>query len=153
VLEMKSEPKKSCPRCNSRNITKSGTQNRLKGVVQRYRCGTCGTSFSNDGYYRGKHQLSLLQYAAILYREGLSYEKIQARVKKEFGLYISRQTVGDWMKLLHIATRVLSSGNQKEKIKRGLIEIGVTTVVRQADSFHPSRFIILDSFQATEVLA
>lgn len=121
-----------------------------KGVVQRYQCKMCGTSFSNDGYYRGKHQLSLLQYAGVLYHEGLSYEKIQSRLKKEFDIYISRKTVGDWMKLLKIKPRSLSSGNQKDKLIRGLVEIGVTTIVRQADSFHPSRFIVLDNYQVTE---
>lgn len=148
---MKGELKKSCPRCSSTDITKGGKHYFLKGVVQRYRCKTCGTSFSNDGYYKGKHALSLVQYAGVLYREGLSYEKIQAKLKKEFGIYISRKTVGDWLKLLHIQPRPRGNGDQRARITRNLIEIGVTTVVRQADSFHPSRFIILDNFQITEL--
>ncbi len=130
---------------------KGGKHSCKKGIVQRFQCKKCGTSFSNDGYYKGKHALSLVQYAGILYHEGLSYEKIQAKLKKEFNIYISRKTVGDWMKLLNIEPRKLSSGNQKEKVNRGLIEIGVTTVIRHADSFHPSSFIILDNSQVTEV--
>ena len=148
---MKSELKRSCPRCSSTDIVKGGKHYLAKGTVQRYQCKSCGTSFSNDGYYRGKHALSLVQYVGVLYREGLSYEKIQAKLKKEFGIYISRKTVGDWLKLLHIQPRSLSCGNQKERLNRSLIEIGFTTVVRQADSFHPSRFIILDNYQVTEI--
>lgn len=108
----------------------------------------CGTSFSNHGYYKGKHAISLVQYAAVLYHERYSYEKIQSRLKAEFGLYISRPTIGNWMKHLKIQPRQKSSGNQKDKLVRELIEIGNITTVRCADSFHPEKFLVLDNFVA-----
>ncbi len=146
VLETKNEQKKYCPRCKSDQIVKSGKHYVSKGIVQRYRCKTCGTSFSNDGYYRGKHPISLVQYAAVLYREGYSYEKVQSRLKAEFKQEVSCTTIGAWMKMLHAEPRMKSSGNQKEKIVRDLIEIGVVTTIRYSDSWHPEKFLVLDNF-------
>jgi transposase-like protein len=140
------QDKKLCPRCKSPEVVKSGKHKNQKGVTQRYQCKECGTSFSNDGYYRGKHNISLVQYAAVLYREGYSYEKIQIILKEEFGVPISRVTIGDWIKMLQVQPRRRSSGNQKEKIVRDLVEIGVMTTVKFADSFHPTKFYMLDNF-------
>jgi transposase-like protein len=145
-LQPKNYPK--CPRCGSDNTIKSGMRYNKKGVSKRYLCKICGTSFCNEGYYRGKHAISLVQYAVVLYREGYSYEKIQSRLKAEFGIYISRKTVGDWMKMMHVQPRTKSSGDQKNKIVRELIEIGVITTVRYASSFHPEKFLIIDNFVA-----
>lgn len=143
---MSVEQKKSCPRCKSDRIVKSGKHIRLKGVVQRYRCKMCGTSFSNDGYYRGKHQIALVQYAAVLYGQGLSYEKIQCKLRKEFDVKISRKSIGDWVTMLGLKPRNQSCGNQKSKVFREIVEVGLVTFVRVVDSFHPEKLLILDNF-------
>jgi len=147
-LETKNELKKSCPRCNSDQIVKSGKRLRKLGIIQRWRCKICGTSFSNAGYYRGKHELSLVQYAAILYREGYSGEKIESRIKEEFCVTVSRQTILRWVKMLNVQPRIKSSGDQKNKGVRDLIEIGVVTTIRYSDSFHPEKFLMMDNFVA-----
>lgn len=143
-LQPKNYPK--CPRCGSDNTVKSGKHYNKKGVSQRYDCKICGTSFSNEGYYRGKHALSLVQYAGVLYREGYSLRKIQACLDAEFGISVSHVAIGDWMRMLRVEPRRKSSGNQKEKIVRDLVEIGVVTTVRYSDSFHPEKFLVLDNF-------
>jgi len=149
VLETRNEQKKYCPRCRSDQIVKSGKHTRQKGVVQRYQCKLCGTSFSNDGYYRGKHQLSLLQYVGVLYQQGLSDEKIEARLKEELGIDVSRNSIMAWVKRLGIEPRKQSCGDMKNKKVRELVELGVVTVVRYADAFHSERFVVLDNFVDT----
>lgn len=147
-METQNELKKSCPRCSSDQVVKSGKRMRQQGIVQRFRCKICGTSFCNAGYYRGKHAISLVQYAAVIYREGFSLAKTQARLKTEFGVSVSHTTIMNWIKRLHVQPRLKSSGNQKEKIVRDLIEIGVVTTVRYSDSWHHGKFLILDNFVA-----
>ena len=142
---MNVEQKRYCPRCKSDRIVKGGKHVRLKGVVQRYRCNDCGTSFSNDGYYRGKHQIALVQYAAVLYGQGLSYEKIQDRIRKEFNMKISRTSISDWVTMLRLKPRNQSCGNQKSKVFREIVEVGLVTFVRVADSFHPEKLLLLDN--------
>ena len=146
MLETKNEQKRFCPRCNSDQVVKSGLHHHANGVTQRYGCKTCGTTFSHDGYYRGKHPISLIQYAAVLYREGFSYAKIQSCLHDEFNQDVSPQTIGAWIKMLGVQPRLKSSGNQKNKIVRDLIEIGVITTIRFSDSRHPEKFLILDNF-------
>lgn len=141
-METISERKRYCPRCHSDQITKSGKNRCLKAVVQRYRCKLCGTSFSNDGYYKGKHALSLLQYARVLYQQGLSYEKIQTRLKRELDIDVSNVAIGSWITKLGIQPRK-TSGDQKNKIVRDLVEVGIVTTVRYADSAHPESFLVL----------
>lgn len=148
MLETISEQKRYCPRCKSDQVVKGGKHTCQKGVVQRYQCKLCGTSFSNDGYYRGKRQLALLQYVGVLYQQGLSDEKIMVRLKEELGITVSKTSIAAWVKRLGIQPRK-SSGNQKNKTFRDLVELGVVTVVRYADSFHPERFVVLDNFADT----
>ena len=113
--------------------------------MQRWQCKLCGTSFTNYGYFRGKHPLALLQYAGVLYQNGYSYEKIVAELKKQFGQKVCRTTIGKWMDHLQIKPRVKSSGDQKNKIVRDLIEVGFVTIVRFASSQVPEKFLVLDN--------
>jgi hypothetical protein len=124
---------------------KSGKHYNLKGVVQCWVCKLCGTSFSNDGYFRGKHQLALVQYASVLYQNGCSYEKIVDELKKGWGQTVSRVTIGKWMNMLGVVPRRQSSGDQKNKVVRDLIEVGVVTSIRFASSEIPQKFLVLDN--------
>jgi len=134
-----------CPRCGSNQIVKSGKHYNLNGIQQRWQCKLCGTSFCNEGYFRGKHPLSLLQYTVKLYQNGDSYEKIQKSIKKQFGINISRTTIGKWIQKFNIQPRQNSCGNQKQKLKRELVEIGILTTVRIATSETPEKFLVLDN--------
>lgn len=124
---------------------KSGKHQCQKGVVQRWRCKTCGTTFSNDGYFRGKHPIALVQYATALYQNGCSYEKVVDELVKRFGQKVSRTTIGKWMQMLGVKPRPLNSGDQKNKVIRELIEVGVVTTVRFASSEVPEKFIVVDN--------
>lgn len=134
-----------CPRCHSNEIVKAGKHQRQKGIVQRYRCKKCGTSFSNDGYYRGKHPINLVQYAIALYQSGLSMEKVQEALKTNLGAVISRTTILAWLQMLKVAPRGKNSGNQKQKRNRTHIEVGFVTTIRLADSAHPEKFVLLQN--------
>lgn len=135
----------TCPRCGSSQTTKSGKHYHQKGITQRYRCKICGTTFCHEGYFRGKHQLSLLQFAVGLYTQGLSYEKIQASIFKQLHVKISRTTIGRWIEKLGITPRAQSSGNQQCKLIRELVEVGVITSVRIATSQVPEKFLVLEN--------
>jgi transposase-like protein len=135
----------SCPRCGETQIVKAGKHYNQKGASQRYQCKKCGTSFCNEGYFRGKHQLSLLQYTVKLYQDGDSYEKIQKLIKEQFGISISRTTIGEWIRKLSIQPRRKSCGNQKQKLNRELVEIGILTTVRIATSQNPEKFYVLNN--------
>jgi transposase-like protein len=134
-----------CPRCGATKIVKSGKHYCQKGTVQRFECKICGTTFSNDGYFRGKHPLALLQFAASLYKNGSSYEKVQSKIDKQFNIKISRATIKKWIEKLGIVPRPKSSGDQKNKVIRELVEIGVLTIIRFADSQTPEKFYILEN--------
>ncbi len=142
-METISEQKRYCPRCSSLDIVKSGTHMHQRGRTQRYRCKQCGTSFITEGgYYRGRHPLSLLQYAGVLYQQGLSAHKIRERLERELGVKVSHVSIAEWVKKLGIQPRK-TSGDQKHKAFRDLVEVGVVTTVRYADSFRPERFMVL----------
>jgi transposase-like protein len=134
-----------CPRCKGLDLVKSGKHYDLKGIVQRYLCKTCGTTFCNDGYFRGRHQLSLLQYAVAQYQNGLSYEQIQAQIKDNFGIKISRTTIGEWLRHLGFKPRPKNSGDQKHKKNRELIQVGLILTVRFASSNVPEKFLVLEN--------
>jgi transposase-like protein len=122
-----------------------------KGFHQRWQCKLCGTTFCNEGYFRGKHPLALLQYASALYENGCSYEQIIDKIDGQFHQKVSRTTIGKWMKHLGVEPRLKSSGNQKDKIVRELLEIGVATTVRFASSEIPEKFLLLDNIVVKEV--
>lgn len=141
---MTEEQKRSCPRCESNELVKSGKHLRRRGVVQRYRCKICGTSFTNDGYFRGKHPISLVQYAVSLYVSGhLSCEKVRERLKEELGISVSSTTICNWLKVLKVEARERNSSCRKNAIVRDLLEIGIVTTLRYVDSKHPEKFMVL----------
>jgi len=125
-----------CPVCQSKNIIKSGKQYRQKGIRQRYQCKVCGSTFNNSGYFKGKHPLSLVQYAIALYQRGLSLEKVQAELKSSFNVKISRTSILKWLKKANIPRRDKGCGLQKKKVIRDLVEVGITTTIRFASSFN-----------------
>lgn len=133
-----------CPKCHSSQIVKSGKSYNLKGFVQRWQCKLCGTSFCNSGYFKGKHALALVQYAAVLYGQGLSYEKVAAKIEAQFKQKVSRTTIKNWIDMLHVQPRK-GSGNQRDKIVRELVEIGIVTMVRFASSEVPEKFLVFDN--------
>jgi len=140
-----------CPRCSSDQIMKAGKHYDLKGTVQRYKCKVCGTSFSNDGYFRGQHPLELLQYASVLYQNGCSCDKIVDKIEKQFHQKVSPPTIWRWMNKLGIKLRAKNSGDQKNKIVRDLIEVGIITTVRFASSEVTEKFLLLDNVVVKEV--
>jgi transposase-like protein len=135
----------SCPKCGESHIVKSGKHYCQKGIVQRYECKTCGTTFSNDGYFRGKHPLSLLQYANAIYENGLSLRQVQAKIKKTFGIQVTHVAIQKWLRVLGSQARPLNSGDQKNKIIREIVQIGILTTVRMSNSLNPEKFMVLQN--------
>jgi transposase-like protein len=139
-----------CPRCSSDQITKAGKHYDLKGTVQRHKCKVCGTSFSNDGYFHGRYALALLQYASVLYQNGRSCEKIAHKITEEFHQKVSGPTIWRWINKLEVKPRAKNSGDQKNKVVRDLIEVGIITTVRFASSEVPEKFLLLDNIVVKE---
>jgi transposase-like protein len=134
-----------CPRCGATKIIKSGKHYCPKGIVQRFQCKICGTTFSHDGYFRGKHPLALLQFAASLYKNGSSYEKVQSKIYNQFNIKISRTTIKKWIEKLGVVPRPQSSGDQKNTIIRELVEIGILTTIRVVNSKNPEKSHVLQN--------
>lgn len=141
--------KKTCPKCGCEKTVKSGVRYNKKGTSQRWECKACGTTFSHSGYFRGKHELALIQYAHALYKSGLSSRQVVEALAKNAHIYVTHVTVCRWLKMLgSIRPKNPHSYNPQdpEKIKiNSVTEISIMTVVSFADSKHPKKSILLEN--------
>lgn len=138
------EDKQICPLCGSRKIIKCGKRYSKHNIAQRYLCKICGTSFceSVHGYFKSKHPLYVKQFAIELYLNGMSLRKIQDKLQEDLGVEVSHVSILKWLNNVGIERRQ-TSGDQKNKIIRNLIEIGVSTIIRFSTSESPEKMIIL----------
>jgi len=146
IKEIPKKGKRICPVCDGEDVVKSGKK-RLKGgsTTQRYQCKRCGTTFSESrhGYFKSKFPLALKQYAIALYVEGLSLEKVKNKLWEDLSIKVSSQAIMRWLERAGVERRPRSSGDQKNKIVREHIKIGVTTLIRFVSSERPEKLLIL----------
>ena len=147
IIRELDEEKQVCPRCGSKEIVKSGKRYSKYNIAQRYGCKICGTTFceSVHGYFKSKYPLYVKQFAIEMYLNGLSLKRVQDKLQEDLGVEVSQVSIGNWLKQAGVDARPQSSGDQKNKIKRECIEIGVSTIVRFASSQSPEKLLILTS--------
>lgn len=134
-----------CPKCGSDKIVKSGKYRRRRGIVQRYRCNICGTSFCHDGYFRSRFPLEVVQYAVQLYIDGSSSEKISDDLKNKYGIVVSRTSICEWIRKAKVPLRSKSSGDQKHKTVREIVELGFLVSVSYVSSQQPRKLLVLQN--------
>jgi hypothetical protein len=85
-----------------------------------------------------------------LYQNGRSCEKIAHKITEEFHQKVSGPTIWRWINKLEVKPRAKNSGDQKNKVVRDLIEVGIITTVRFASSEVPEKFLLLDNIVVKE---
>ncbi len=137
--------KQICPLCGSRQINRSGKRHSRFSIAQRYECKICGTSFceSIHGYFKSKFPLYVKQFAIEMYLNGLSLRRVQDKIQEDLGIEVSHQSVRSWLDNAGLDRRPQASGDQKNRINRDLIEIGISTIIRFSSSISPEKMIII----------
>ena len=75
----------------------------------------------------------------------MALRNVQEKLQEDLGIEVSHTSIGNWLEQAGVGRRPQSSGDQKNKIKRECIEIGVSTIVRFASSQSPEKLLILTS--------
>ena len=88
----------SCVFCNSDNIKKFGIRKNKSGDIQRFKCDSCGKTFSlNIGFEKMKHNPQAITTAMQLYFSGESLRNTQKSLRL-LGVDVSHKTVFMWIK-------------------------------------------------------
>jgi len=112
----------ACPRCESENTkTFVVSQNKYK-KVQRYYCRTCGTTFSEQKWWKHVYPTPVIETAIALYKKGLSLHKVILTLEAKFGLKPSRWTVNKWLRKANVPRRRRYSGYRKVKLRKTVRE-------------------------------
>ena len=93
----------NCPKCRSRNKTKNG----MHRGKQRYKCKSCGCSYTRS-YGRGYHP-KIREKAIAYYLEGCGFRRIERM------LGMSYNSVINWVKQASKAVQKISEKYQMEE--------------------------------------
>jgi len=86
-----------CPICGSRSIARHGDYKTKKGRVPRFRCKSCGKTFSKSSRLIAKYNPMLVEIVVDLYERGVSLREICSHLKKIYGIKISHRGVHKWV--------------------------------------------------------
>ncbi len=140
--------KPPCPLCNSFSTVKSGKHYNLHTITQKYKCKTCGTYFSNSGYFKAKFPLEVRQHAISLYSQGLSLQKVHEELIR-IGFSVSNVGICSWLQKMNVERRDKSCGNHKHRTTKEHIELGIITTIRFTSSWVPEKINILQNLVIT----
>ncbi len=90
----------TCPSCGaaSDRLDKSGIQRNKSGMVQRYRCRTCGYRFNDrQGFEKLRSNPTLILISVDLFFEGLSTRQIRNHLASFYACCVSHVTVYRWV--------------------------------------------------------
>lgn len=111
------EESRTCPSCNSPNITCRGMRHTQKGDVQRYSCVDCHHFFIIDkGFSKMKHNPTAITLSVDLYFKGISYRKICDHLKQFYELDIAPSTPMRWVQKY---LKLLGQYSEKYKVDVG----------------------------------
>lgn len=95
---MAKKEKVSCSGCGGIRIVKKGRRKNKFGQIQRYKCKSCGKSFSL-GKLKGRvYPAKVIMEAVSLFNKGFSMSEAVKRTRKRFKAKVSKSAVGFWIK-------------------------------------------------------
>lgn len=90
---------KTCPRCKSSSIIKSGFRRNNDKKIQRYECRDCGHRFiSNDGFEKMRSDPKIVTLSLDLYFKGISLRKIVDHLRQFHGVKVTHISVYKWIR-------------------------------------------------------
>lgn len=95
-----SEEKAKCPLCKENKVRKKGfRKTKHRGQQQRWFCNKCNKAFTVDnGFWKMKFNEKKIAQAIDTYFEGLSLRKVRRNFVKYSELYVSHQSVLNWIR-------------------------------------------------------
>ena len=95
---MAKKEKVTCPECTSARIVKKGRRKNKFGQVQRYKCKSCGRSFSFKELKGKVYPAKVIMEAVSLFNRGYSMSEAVKRTRKRFKAMVSKSAVDSWIK-------------------------------------------------------
>ena len=95
---MAKKEKVSCPECGSTRIVKKGRRQNKFGKIQRYKCKSCGKSFSLRELKGRVYPAKLIMEAVSLFNRGYSMSEAVKQTRKRFKAKVSKSAVDSWIK-------------------------------------------------------
>jgi putative transposase len=87
-----------CEKCRSSDVIQSGHRRNKSGAVRRFRCKTCGYSFSGkEGFHKRRSDPDVISKALDLYFRGTSLRQVAEHLAQAYGLPVSDTTVYRWV--------------------------------------------------------
>lgn len=92
--------KPCCVKCKSNNLRKKGFRTtKYRGKQQRWICNECNKSFTVDkGFWKMKFNEKKITQAIDTYYEGLSLRKVRRNFYKYADVFVSHQSVLNWIR-------------------------------------------------------
>jgi transposase-like protein len=89
----------TCPKCNSKQITRKGLLHHKEFAAQRFQCKNCNHKFSDKGESKGLkgNPLSVIA-VADLYFKGLSLRAIEHHMNSIYSMNLSYPTIHRWIR-------------------------------------------------------
>lgn len=87
-----------CSHCKSKNIIKFGTRKFKKGKVQKYKCKSCGKTFSDKKIKYKSYKPRHIFNAISTYNLGYTLKETQKEIAKRFKTKIPNSTLHSWIK-------------------------------------------------------
>jgi len=95
---MAKKEKVTCPECSSARIVKKGRRKNKFGQVQRYKCKSCGRSFSFKELKGKIYPAKVIMEAVSLFNRDYSMSEAVRRTRKRFKAMVSKSAVDSWIK-------------------------------------------------------
>lgn len=88
-----------CPNCHGNNIKRNGVRNIKRGLIQRFKCKSCGHRFIVDkGFNNMKNEPESILASVDLFFKGLSFRKISDHLSQFYGVKVAQTTPMRWVK-------------------------------------------------------
>lgn len=93
-------PAPKCIHCQSENYIKQGyRKTEHRGKIQKFYCRSCGRYFTaDDGFYRMRHNPSIITLAIDVFISNLSSRKMRNQLARHLATKVSHVTVLDWVR-------------------------------------------------------
>lgn len=85
--------------CGSMSIIKDGIRKNKSGIIQRFKCKSCGKEWSDNlGFANNKVNSKIITMAIDLYFKGVSLRKIKEHIVMFYGVKVSHVAILGWIR-------------------------------------------------------